>query len=155
MTFIGVSADSPAAQTKWQDKKSLPYGLLSDPDRKLISALGANDKGKTKRSHFVFAKAEQGAEGKGKLIDKKLGVKPAESPKLAIEFIKNYVPTATNGEATTSSEANGESSSSTVEPAAVATNGASVAEDAAAPTEVIAEAPATNGTGTEDVAMAA
>jgi len=81
-------------------------------------------------------------------------VKPAESPKLAIEFIKNYVPTAANGEAAISSEANGESSSSTVEPAAVATNGASVAEDAAAPTEVIAEAPATNGTGTEDVAMA-
>ncbi|KAJ3793042.1 thioredoxin-like protein [Lentinula aff. detonsa] len=86
-----VSADPPAAQSKWQEKKSLPYGLLSDPDRKLISALGANDKGKTKRSHFVFAKAEEGAEGKGKLIEKHIGVKPVESPKLALEFIKSYV----------------------------------------------------------------
>ncbi|KAJ4470192.1 thioredoxin-like protein [Lentinula aciculospora] len=73
-----VSADPPAAQSKWQEKKSLPYGLLSDPDRKLISALGANDKGKTKRSHFVFAKAEEGAAGKGKLIEKNIGVKPVE-----------------------------------------------------------------------------
>ncbi|KAJ3752659.1 hypothetical protein EV360DRAFT_75168, partial [Lentinula raphanica] len=46
---------------------------------KLISALGANDKGKTgKRSHFVFAKAEEGAGEKGKLIDKHIGVKPVE-----------------------------------------------------------------------------
>jgi peroxiredoxin Q/BCP len=138
-----VSADSPVAQSKWQDKKSLPYGLLSDPERKLISALGANDKGKTKRSHFIFAKAEEGAEGKGKLIDKKLGVKPADSPKLAIEFIKSYVPTATNGEATTS-ETNGASSSAIAEAAPVATEPAE-AEAAAAP--------ATNGT--EDATMEA
>ncbi|KAJ3994286.1 peroxiredoxin Q, partial [Lentinula boryana] len=83
-----VSADPPAAQSKWQEKKSLPYGLLSDPDRKLISALGANDKGKTKRSHFVFAKAEEGAEGKGKLIEKHIGVKPVE--RLAI--LDFYLP---------------------------------------------------------------
>jgi peroxiredoxin Q/BCP len=40
--------------------------------------LGANDKGKTKRSHFIFAKAEEQAQGKGTLIDKKIGVKPAD-----------------------------------------------------------------------------
>ncbi|KAJ3888208.1 thioredoxin-like protein, partial [Lentinula edodes] len=84
-----ISADPPAAQSKWQEKKSLPYSLLSDPERKLISALGANDKGKTKRSHFVFARAEEGAEGKGKLIDKHIGVKPVDSPKIALEFIQS------------------------------------------------------------------
>jgi len=76
-----LSADSPAAQTKWQTKKQLPYQLLSDPQRTLIGALGAADGNKTKRSHFVF---EQG----GKMLDKRIPVKPADSPRVALEFIK-------------------------------------------------------------------
>ncbi|KAH0828795.1 thioredoxin-like protein [Lanmaoa asiatica] len=76
-----LSADSPAAQTKWQTKKQLPYQLLSDPQRTLIGALGAADGNKTKRCHFVFDKG-------GKLLDKKIPVKPADSPRLALEFIK-------------------------------------------------------------------
>ncbi|KIK52311.1 hypothetical protein GYMLUDRAFT_180251, partial [Collybiopsis luxurians FD-317 M1] len=135
-----VSADPPAAQSKWQDKKSLPYGLLSDPDRKLISALGANDKGKTKRSHFVFAKAEEGAEGKGKLIEKKLGVKPADSPKQVLDFIKEYVPgaAATNGEASTSADS-----------AVPDTNGTAAGTEE----EKATDAPAPAANGTEDVTM--
>ncbi|KAJ7241652.1 AhpC-TSA-domain-containing protein [Mycena rebaudengoi] len=77
-----LSADTPAAQTKWQTKKELPYPLLSDRKRVLISALGAGDGGKTKRSHFIFEKG-------GKLIDKKIPVKAADSPKIALEFIKS------------------------------------------------------------------
>ncbi|KAG9309658.1 thioredoxin-like protein [Chiua virens] len=76
-----LSADSPAAQTKWQTKKQLQYQLLSDPQRTLIGALGAADGNKTKRSHFVFEKG-------GKLLDKKMPVKPMDSPRLALEFIK-------------------------------------------------------------------
>jgi len=78
-----LSADASVAQTKWQTKKELPYGLLSDPKRILVTALGAGEGGKTKRSHFIFEKG-------GKLLDKKMPVKPADSPKLALEFIKNY-----------------------------------------------------------------
>jgi len=77
-----LSADSPTSQTKWQTKKELPYPLISDPKRVLITALGAGDGGKTKRSHFVFDKG-------GKLLDKRIPVKPADSPKLALEFIKS------------------------------------------------------------------
>ncbi|KAF5343105.1 hypothetical protein D9758_016001 [Tetrapyrgos nigripes] len=56
-----------------QLEKTLPYSLLSDPSRQLIGALGAADKSnKTKRSHFVFEKG-------GKLIDKKVPVKAADS----------------------------------------------------------------------------
>ena len=81
-------------------QKELPYPLLSDPKRILIGALGAADGAKTKRSHFVFGQG-------GKLLDKKMPVKPADryvtpvykchpssetnmlcSPKLALEFIK-------------------------------------------------------------------
>jgi len=77
-----LSADTPAAQSKWQTKKELPYPLLSDRKRVLITALGAGDGGKTKRSHFIFAKG-------GKLVDKKVPVKAADSPKIALDFIKS------------------------------------------------------------------
>ncbi|KAF8181407.1 thioredoxin-like protein [Mycena galopus ATCC 62051] len=77
-----LSADTPAAQSKWQTKKELPYPLLSDRKRVLITALGAGEGGKTKRSHFIFAKG-------GKLIDKKIPVKAADSPKIALDFIKS------------------------------------------------------------------
>jgi len=76
-----LSADTPTAQSKWQTKKELPYPLISDPKRALITALGAGEGGKTKRSHFIFEKG-------GKLVNKKLPVSPADSPKLALEFIK-------------------------------------------------------------------
>jgi len=77
-----LSADAPTAQSKWQTKKELPYPLISDPKRILITALGAGAGGKTKRSHFIFEKG-------GKLVDKKLPVTPADSPKLALEFVKS------------------------------------------------------------------
>ncbi|RDX54542.1 AhpC-TSA-domain-containing protein [Lentinus brumalis] len=82
-----LSADKPAAQSKWQTKKNLPYPLLSDPQRVLITALGAGEGGKTKRSHFIFEKG-------GKLVDKKIPVKPVDSPKLALEFVKSLAPSA-------------------------------------------------------------
>nr|GAT60427.1 AhpC-TSA-domain-containing protein [Mycena chlorophos] len=77
-----LSADTPAAQSKWQTKKELPYPLLSDRKHILITALGAGEGGKTKRSHFIFGKG-------GKLLNKKVPVKPEESPKLALEFVKS------------------------------------------------------------------
>ncbi|KIL60331.1 hypothetical protein M378DRAFT_110241 [Amanita muscaria Koide BX008] len=76
-----LSADAPAAQTKWQTKKELPYHLLSDRNRILIGALGAGEGGKTKRSHFIFEKG-------GVLVEKVMPVKPNDSSKLALEFIK-------------------------------------------------------------------
>ncbi|OCB89484.1 AhpC-TSA-domain-containing protein [Sanghuangporus baumii] len=74
-----LSADAPDKQKKWKDKKSLPFPLLSDPDRALIEKLTGNG-AKTPRSHFVFAG--------GKLVDKRMPVKPVDSPRLAFEFIK-------------------------------------------------------------------
>ncbi|KAH6905064.1 thioredoxin-like protein [Coprinopsis sp. MPI-PUGE-AT-0042] len=77
--------DFTSRPVKWQTKKELPYPLISDPKRILIAALGASKGGKTNRSHFIFEKG-------GKLLDKKNPVKPAESPQLALEFIKSLQP---------------------------------------------------------------
>jgi len=76
-----VSADSPTVQAKWQSKKTLPYSLISDPKRLLITALGCGEGGKTKRSHFIFEKG-------GKMVSKKSPVKPDDSPALALKFIQ-------------------------------------------------------------------
>jgi thioredoxin-dependent peroxiredoxin len=35
---LGISADSPDKQKKFQDKYELPYTLLSDPDKKICKA---------------------------------------------------------------------------------------------------------------------
>jgi peroxiredoxin Q/BCP len=37
---LGISADSPDKQKKFQDKYDLPYTLLSDPDKKICKAFG-------------------------------------------------------------------------------------------------------------------
>jgi peroxiredoxin Q/BCP len=37
---FGISADSPKAQKKFQEKYSLPYTLLSDEDKKICNAFG-------------------------------------------------------------------------------------------------------------------
>ncbi|EUC62826.1 antioxidant, AhpC/TSA family protein [Rhizoctonia solani AG-3 Rhs1AP] len=79
-----LSHDSPKVQTSWQSKHTLPYPLLSDPKRTFINLLGAWVGGGTRRSHFVFEK------GTGKLVERQIGVKPADSPKSALEFVKKH-----------------------------------------------------------------
>ncbi len=38
--MLGISADSPEKQKKFEDKYDLPYTLLSDPDKKICQAFG-------------------------------------------------------------------------------------------------------------------
>ena len=38
---VGVSPDSPASHAKFQEKHSLPFILLSDPEKKTLAAYGA------------------------------------------------------------------------------------------------------------------
>jgi len=41
VVVLGVSADSPASHAKFATKYKLPFRLLSDPDRKVMTAWGA------------------------------------------------------------------------------------------------------------------
>jgi thioredoxin-dependent peroxiredoxin len=38
--IYGISPDTPAAQKKFQDKYSLPFSLLADPDKKVANEFG-------------------------------------------------------------------------------------------------------------------
>lgn len=53
---VGISADSPELQAKFDAKNSLGYPLLSDPDRKIAKELGAKRPGPlwNRRSTFVI-----------------------------------------------------------------------------------------------------
>ncbi|GAA6064187.1 hypothetical protein JCM10212_005768 [Sporobolomyces blumeae] len=77
---VGLSKDKPKAQASWKAKHSFKYSLLSDPDGELLSKLGATDA--KKRCHWVIEKG-------GKLVEAKLGVKPADDAKNALEFVKS------------------------------------------------------------------
>jgi peroxiredoxin Q/BCP len=77
---VGISPDEPGKQKKFDDKYSLGFPLLSDPDNKVAKAYGAWGKksmyGKTYegiiRSAFVI-------DGQGKILQASYKVKPLDT----------------------------------------------------------------------------
>jgi peroxiredoxin Q/BCP len=88
--ILGISADKPATQKKFQTKYDLPYRLLSDPDKKICEAYGVmkekNMYGKKvmgiARTTFVI-----GADGKIAHVFAK--VKPEGHAEEVLEFLKS------------------------------------------------------------------
>jgi peroxiredoxin Q/BCP len=80
-TVLGLSADTPKAQTTFKTKQKLPYDLLCDTRKELCQLLGCK-KYPTGiiRSHFIFVD--------GVLKVKKIKVSPEDSFKGALEQIK-------------------------------------------------------------------
>ncbi|GAA5878361.1 hypothetical protein JCM8547_007531 [Rhodosporidiobolus lusitaniae] len=78
-TVLGLSRDKPSAQMNWKSKHELGYSLLSDPEAGLLMRLGATEG--QKRCHWIIEKG-------GKLLEAKIGVKPADDAKNALEFVK-------------------------------------------------------------------
>ncbi|GAA5820711.1 hypothetical protein JCM11251_003124 [Rhodosporidiobolus azoricus] len=78
-TVVGLSRDKPSAQMSWKSKHELGYSLLSDPDAALLKKLGATEK--EKRCHWIIEKG-------GKLLEAKIGVKPADDAKNALKFVE-------------------------------------------------------------------
>ena len=85
---LGLSPDKPAALKKWQEKESLPFDLLSDPEHEVLEAYGAwGEKsmyGKKYwgviRSHFVIGED-------GKIADAQVKVSPAKSIEKGVGFL--------------------------------------------------------------------
>lgn len=79
-SVLGLSADNAAAQSKFKEKQNLPYDLLCDPGKKLITLLGCKKSPSgTIRSHFIFVD--------GILKVKKVKVSPEASFKGALEQV--------------------------------------------------------------------
>ena len=85
---IGISPDEPVKQKKFDDKYSLSFPLLSDPNNKVAKAYGAWGKksmyGKTYegiiRSSFVI-------DGQGKILQASYKVKPLETVPNAVDVL--------------------------------------------------------------------
>jgi peroxiredoxin Q/BCP len=85
---VGISPDEPSKQKKFDDKHSLGFPLLSDPENKVAKAYGAWGKksmyGKTYegiiRSSFVI-------DGRGKVVQASYKVKPLDTVANAREVL--------------------------------------------------------------------
>lgn len=86
---LGLSPDAPAALKRWQEKESLPYDLLSDPDHEVLEAFGVwGEKSMygrkymgVIRSHFVIGED-------GTLLDVQRKVSPAKSIDKGVAFLR-------------------------------------------------------------------
>ncbi|KAG7699982.1 hypothetical protein KL930_000669 [Ogataea haglerorum] len=80
-TVVGLSSDSPKAQTTFKTKQQLPYDLWCDPSKQLIGLLGAKKHPNgIVRSDFIFQDAI--------LKVKRVGISPEKSFNGAIELVK-------------------------------------------------------------------
>ncbi|KAH7125433.1 thioredoxin-like protein [Dendryphion nanum] len=77
--IYGLSNDSPKANTTFKTKQNLPYPLLSDPSRRLISAIGLKGAKGTTRGVFVIDKS-------GKVLAAEAG-----SPDGTVEVVRKLV----------------------------------------------------------------
>ena len=86
---VGVSKDSAASHAKFAEKFSLPFTLLSDPDKSVHLSYGAIGEKKlygkvtvgTIRTTYVI-------DGEGKIVWAKAGVSPDKNPEEVLEFIR-------------------------------------------------------------------
>ena len=87
---VGISRDGEASHAKFAQKFSLPFILLSDPDRQVHAAYGAIGEKKlygkvtvgTVRTTYVL-------DGSGTVVYAKAGVSPDKNPAEVLEFVQN------------------------------------------------------------------
>lgn len=85
---LGISADEPKDNKKWQEKQSLPYDLLSDTEHQVLEAWGVWGErsmyGKTymgiTRSHWVI-------DENGIVIDEQIKISPENSVEQAVKVV--------------------------------------------------------------------
>ena len=88
--MLGISGDTAAAQKKFQDKYSLPYTLLADPDKKIAGQFGVvKEKNMYGRKVMGIARTTFviGPDGKIKHIFN--NVKPDGHAQEVLEYLKS------------------------------------------------------------------
>ncbi len=90
---LGISTDSPDELRQWHAAHHLPYDLLSDPDKQVLSAWGAGENtlfglipmSGAKRSYWVL-------DEDGTVIDMQIGVSPQASVAKALKAVRAAQP---------------------------------------------------------------
>jgi peroxiredoxin Q/BCP len=95
--IYGLSNDSPKANTTFKAKQNLPYPLLCDPQRSLISAIGLKGAKGTTRGVFVVDKS-------GKVLAAEAG-SPEGTVEVVRKILADSAPPADGAKATEDAEA--------------------------------------------------
>jgi len=85
---VGISPDEPARQKKFDDKYSLGFPLLSDPDNKVAKAYGAwGEKSMYGKTYEGIIRSSFVIDGQGKILQASYKVKPLNTVPNATEVL--------------------------------------------------------------------
>lgn len=85
---VGISPDEPARQKKFDDKYSLGFPLLSDPDNKVAKAYGAwGEKSMYGKKYEGIIRSSFVIDDKGKILQASYKVKPLDTVPNATEVL--------------------------------------------------------------------
>jgi len=85
---VGISPDKPAKQKKFDDKYSLGFPLLSDPDNKVAKAYGAwGEKSMYGKKYEGIIRSSFVIDEKGKILQASYKVKPLDTVPNATEVL--------------------------------------------------------------------
>jgi peroxiredoxin Q/BCP len=77
---VGISPDGPVRQKKFDDKYSLGFPLLSDPDNKVAKAYGAwGEKSMYGKKYEGIIRSSFVIDGRGKILQTSYKVKPLDT----------------------------------------------------------------------------
>jgi len=87
-TLVGLSPDKPAALERWRQQEGLTYDLLSDPDHKLLEALGAwGEKSMYGRKYMGVIRSHWVVDEEGRIEEAQVKVSPMKSIELASKYL--------------------------------------------------------------------
>ena len=85
---VGISPDEPARQKKFDDKYSLGFPLLSDPDNKVAKLYGAwGEKSMYGKKYEDIVSSSFVIDGQGKILQASYKVKPLDTVPNATEVL--------------------------------------------------------------------
>ena len=85
---VGISPDQPKDQKKFEDKYSLNFPLLSDPDHKAAEAYGVwGEKSMFGKKSMGIIRSSFLVDEKGKILDARYKVQPLETVPKALEAL--------------------------------------------------------------------
>lgn len=87
---LGISADKPSAQKKFQEKYSLPYSLLADEDKGVAKKYGVlKEKSMYGKKYLGIDRTTFVISPEGKISAILTGLKPEEHAQAAITAMKS------------------------------------------------------------------
>lgn len=88
--MLGISADKPSAQKKFQEKYSLPYSLLADEDKGVAKKYGVlKEKSMYGKKYLGIDRTTFVISPEGKISAILTGLKPEEHAQAAITAMKS------------------------------------------------------------------